>query len=319
MARKKLAKRGARASPSRAVAARSRRRAPGRVRRATGSRTRRMRVVSNLSELRTARATLPSPLGLVPTMGYLHEGHLSLIRWAKSECASVGVSIFVNPSQFGPREDLDSYPVDLPRDLAMLRRAQVDLVWTPDRESMYPDGYQTWVEVDDLTHHLEGRRRHGHFRGVTTIVTKLFNGFQPDKAYFGQKDAQQATVIRRMVRDLDFPLEVVVCPTVREPDGLAMSSRNGYLNPEERQAATVLYRALTAAATAFEAGQREAHQLRRTMRQVLKTERLARPQYVSVADPDSLEELSGPVERGLLSMAVYIGKTRLIDNVLVGD
>jgi pantoate--beta-alanine ligase len=225
----------------------------------------------------------------------------------------------VNPAQFGPTEDLDSYPVDLQRDLDLLRREQVDLVWTPDREELYPPGFQTWVDLEDLSQHLEGKSRPGHFRGVTTIVTKLFHAFQPDRAYFGQKDAQQVVVVRRMVRDLDFPLQVVVCPTVREPDGLAMSSRNSYLNPRERAAATVLYRALTSAELVFHSGQRDAESLRLRMREVLMSERRARPEYVSAADPDSLEELEGPVEAGLLSMAVLIGKTRLIDNLLIGE
>ena len=277
-----------------------------------------MKVIRSLGELRTARAALPGLLGLVPTMGYLHDGHLSLVRRAKAECASVGVSIFVNPAQFGPTEDLDSYPVDLQRDLDLLRREQVDLVWTPDREELYPPGFQTWVDLEDLPQHLEGKSRPGHFRGVATIVTKLFHTFQPDRAYFGQKDAQQVVVIRQMVRDLDFPLQVVVCPTVREPDGLAMSSRNSYLSPRERAAATVLYRALTAAELVFHSGQREAESLRLRMREVLMSERRARPEYVSAADPDSLEELEGPVEAGLLSLAVLIGKTRLIDNLLIG-
>jgi len=277
-----------------------------------------MQVVHSLDQLRSARAGLASPHGLVPTMGYLHDGHLSLVRRAKAECASVGVSIFVNPAQFGPTEDLGSYPVDLERDLDLLRHEQVDLVWTPDREDMYPPGFQTWVELETLTKQLEGKARPGHFRGVTTIVTKLFHAYQPDRAYFGQKDAQQVVVIRRMVKDLDFPIEVVVCPTVRGPDGLAMSSRNSYLSPRERAAAAVLYRTLTAAELAFRSGQTDAESLRLRMREVLMSERRARPEYVSVADPDTLEELEGPVERGLLSLAVLIGKTRLIDNLLIG-
>lgn len=277
-----------------------------------------MQVVRSLDQLRSARAGLAAPHGLVPTMGYLHDGHLSLVRRAKAECASVGVSIFVNPAQFGPTEDLASYPVDLQRDLDLLRHEQVDLVWTPDREDIYPPGFQTWVEVENLTRQLEGKARPGHFRGVATIVTKLFHGFQPDRAYFGQKDAQQVVVIRRMVKDLDFPIEVVVSPTVRGPDGLAMSSRNFYLSPRERAAAAVLYRTLTAAETAFRSGQTDAESLRLRMREVLIAERRARPEYVSVADPDTLEELEGPVERGLLSLAVLIGKTRLIDNLLIG-
>jgi len=278
-----------------------------------------MNVVESLAELRTARGSLSNPLGLVPTMGLLHEGHLSLVRRARQECASVGVSIFVNSTQFGPTEDLGTYPANLERDLELLDSEQTDLVWTPTAEEMYGPGYQTWVEVEDLTRYLEGEVREEHFRGVTTVVAKLFNSFQPDKAYFGQKDAQQATVIRRMVHDLNFPVEIVVCPTLREEDGLAMSSRNSYLKPEERQAATVLFRAVSAAAEMFSAGERSADKLRAEMDKVLVAEPLARPEYASVADLETLEECSGPVEKALLSMAVVIGKTRLIDNMTVGN
>lgn len=277
-----------------------------------------MKVVKTNGDLRASRTGLASPFGLVPTMGYLHEGHLSLVRRAKDECRSVGVSIFVNPTQFGPEEDLDSYPVDHARDLALLEDLQVDLVWVPDREDVYPPDHQTWVEVEHLTQMLEGEHRPGHFQGVTTVVAILFNLFQPDRAYFGQKDAQQARVIQQMVADLHVPLEVVVCPIVREPDGLAMSSRNTYLNPAQRQAATVLYRALRSAVQRFEEGERSAEDLRREMVEMLEAEPLALPQYVSVADPKTLEELKGPVDRALLSMAVYVGETRLIDNMLVG-
>ncbi len=277
-----------------------------------------MRVVRTLDELRRARAALPAPVGFVPTMGYLHEGHLSLVRCAKAENASVVVSIFVNPTQFGPDEDLETYPRDLERDLRLLEAEGVDVVWTPTPEVMYPSGYQTWVTVEELTRVLEGAHRPGHFRGVTTVVSKLFLGVWPHRAYFGQKDAQQARVLLQMVRDLNFPIEMVVCPTVREPDGLAMSSRNTYLNPEERRAATVLYRALQAAQAAYDAGERDAETLRQRMREVLAQEPLARVQYVSCADPDTLQELHGPVTRALLSLAVFIGNTRLIDNVLLG-
>jgi pantoate--beta-alanine ligase len=195
----------------------------------------------------------------------------------------------------------------------------VDTVWVPPVEEVYPVGFQTWVTVDMVSQGLEGARRPGHFRGVATVVAKLFNAFQPKRAYFGQKDAQQAVVIQRMALDLGFPIEVVVCPTVREPDGLAMSSRNVYLNPAERKAATVLYRALCAARDAFEAREREAEALRQIMSATLTSEPLAQPAYVSAANPATLEELAGPVERALLSMAVYMGKTALIDNVLVGE
>lgn len=278
-----------------------------------------MNIAETISEVRRVREGLKAPVGLVPTMGYLHDGHLSLVRRAREECASVVVSIFVNPTQFGPQEDLAAYPRDIPRDLDLLRDAMVDLAWIPTNAMMYPDRYQTWVTVEHITRRLEGEYRPGHFRGVTTIVTKLFNVVGPHRAYFGQKDAQQAAVIRRMVDDLNFPVEIVVCPTVRESDGLAMSSRNVYLNPQEREAAVVLFRALTAADRAFQAGERDAEVLRQTMARVLAQEPLARMQYISCSDPDTLEELSGPVNKALLSMAVFIGKTRLIDNIIVGD
>jgi pantoate--beta-alanine ligase len=276
-----------------------------------------MQTVTTLSELRTSRRELPGPVGLVPTMGFLHEGHISLVQRARAECSSVVVSIFVNPTQFGPNEDLAKYPRDLPRDLARLESAGTDLVWTPTPEVMYPAGYQTWVEVDGLTRVLEGEVRPGHFRGVTTVVAKLFNTTQPDKAYFGQKDAQQAAVIRQMVRDLNFPIDIVVCPIMREADGLAMSSRNVYLNPEERRAATVLSRALRLANAAYEAGERDAEYLRRVMCETINAEPLARLQYVSCADYDTLKELDTVTGKTLLSMAVYLGKTRLIDNLVI--
>lgn len=276
-----------------------------------------MQVVTTFAELRQARRTLPGPVGCVPTMGYLHEGHLSLVRRARAECASVEVSIFVNPTQFGPNEDLERYPRDLPRDLNMLEAEGVDLVWTPTADEMYPPGFQTWVSVEKLSQGLEGAARPGHFRGVTTVVAKLFNGMLPDKAYFGQKDAQQAAVIRRMVQDLNFPIEIVVCPTVREPDGLAMSSRNVYLTPEERKAATVLFRALSAAEQAYRRGERRAELLRQTVRRVVSAEPLARLQYVSCADYETLEELETVQGKALLSLAVYIGQTRLIDNFVL--
>ncbi|HEY57451.1 MAG TPA: pantoate--beta-alanine ligase [Anaerolineae bacterium] len=277
-----------------------------------------MQVVTTLDELWAARARLPEPVGFVPTMGYLHEGHLSLVRYARKGCRSVAVSIFVNPTQFGPNEDLDKYPRDLERDLALLEAEGVDLVWTPTAEVMYPEGYQTWVTVEEITKPLEGGRRPGHFRGVTTVVAKLFNAVRPQWAFFGQKDAQQARVIQQMTRDLSLPIGIVVCPIVREPDGLAMSSRNTYLGPRERQAATVLYRALRTARETFEAGEREAETLRRMMRETMEAEPLARLQYVSCADPETLAELHGPVKRALLSMAVFVGQTRLIDNMLLG-
>ena len=275
-----------------------------------------MRTVASLSDLRAARLSLAGTVGLVPTMGYLHEGHLSLVRRAREECDHVAVSIFVNPTQFGPNEDLARYPRDLERDMKLIE-PYTDLLWTPSAEVMYPQGYQTWLEVEAMTRPLEGAMRPGHFRGVTTIVAKLFNGVQPDKAYFGQKDAQQAAVIRQMVRDLNFPTEVVVCPIVREPDGLAMSSRNVYLNPEQRKAATILFRSLGEAKEAFDNGERDAGMLRQVMKDVLASEPLAEVQYVSCADYETLEELETVKRKALLSMAVFIGKTRLIDNFVL--
>ncbi|HEX5836452.1 MAG TPA: pantoate--beta-alanine ligase [Anaerolineales bacterium] len=275
-----------------------------------------MRTVISLPDLRSARLSLYGNVGLVPTMGYLHEGHLSLIRRAREENEHVIVSIFVNPAQFGPKEDLSRYPRDLERDLRLIE-PYTDLVWNPTAEIMYPPGYQTWVEVEAMTRPLEGAMRPGHFRGVTTVVAKLFNGVQPQRAYFGQKDAQQAAVIRKMVRDLNFPIEIVVCPIVREADGLAMSSRNVYLDPEQRKAAAVLYRSLSAAKDAYESGERDAETLRQFMKEILASEPLAEVQYVSCADYDTLEELSEIQGKALLSMAVLIGKTRLIDNFVL--
>ena len=264
------------------------------------------------------RARLTEPVGLVPTMGYLHEGHLSLVRQARQDCQSVVVSIFVNPTQFGPKEDLNAYPRDLSRDLDMLSRLGADLVWSPSVEEVYPPGFQTWVTVDEVARPLEGSMRPGHFRGVTTVVAKLFNAVQPQKAYFGQKDAQQAAVIRQMTRDLNFPIDIVVCPIVREPDGLAMSSRNVYLNSIERQAAVVLYRSLKNVQAAYEAGERNAGRLRHIMLDTLAGEPLAKVQYVSCAHPVTLQEYESIVNEGaLLSLAVYLGKTRLIDNILL--
>ncbi len=278
-----------------------------------------MKTVVTISELRAARLELAEPVGIIPTMGYLHEGHLSLAKRAGEECTSVVATIFVNPTQFAPEEDLDSYPRDLDRDLALLDKAGVDLVWMPTPEIMYPENFQTWISVDKLTQLLEGASRPSHFQGVTTVVAKLFNGVQPQKAYFGQKDAQQVVVIQRMVRDLNFPIEIVICPIVRESDGLAMSSRNSYLNSDQRQAATVLNRSLNAAKEAFESGERQAEKLRAIVTQTINAEPLAQLEYISCAHPETLLELEGNIEKALLSMAARLGKTRLIDNMVIGD
>ncbi|MBV8193417.1 MAG: pantoate--beta-alanine ligase [Alphaproteobacteria bacterium] len=276
-----------------------------------------MQVVETIPALRQVRRH-HGKLGLVPTMGYLHEGHLSLVRRAKQECTAVAVSIFVNPTQFGANEDLARYPRDLERDLALLEKEQTDLVFAPSSAEIYPVGHGTFVEVGGITDVLEGKARPGHFRGVATVVCKLFNIVQPSRAYFGQKDAQQALVITKMVRDLDMPLEVVVCPTVREPDGLAMSSRNIHLAADERRAAAVLHRALAAVESRFRAGERSGEALRGTMRDTLATEPQASIDYVSVADRATLRELDFvPSQGALASTAVRIGKTRLIDNLVL--
>jgi pantoate--beta-alanine ligase len=277
-----------------------------------------MKLVTSLSELHAAKHQLHEPVGLVPTMGYLHEGHLSLVQAAIQDCASVIVSVFINPSQFGPGEDLSSYPLSLSRDIEMLHGVGADLLWTPTANELYPEGYQTWVSVEEVTKPLEGAMRPGHFRGVATIVAKLFNAVQPQRAYFGQKDAQQVVTIRKLVRDLNYPIDLVVCPIIREPDGLAMSSRNTYLSPAERQAATVLYRALSSAKDAFTGAEHNASELRARMQEIIASETLARAQYISCADPDTLRELQSDVSYALLSLAVFIRKTRLIDNMIIG-
>jgi len=281
-----------------------------------------VRVITTLADMRQARQEMAGPpwrVGLVPTMGALHEGHLSLVRHARADDDTVVVSIFVNPTQFGPSEDFAHYPRDPDRDLALLRDLGTDVVFMPPVEEVYPQGFDTHVEVERLTQRLEGVSRPGHLRGVATVVTKLFNIVQPHRAYFGQKDAQQLVVIRRLTRDLDLPVEVVGLPTVREPDGLAMSSRNAYLSPGERKAAPVLYRSLEAAQDLWRSGVRDASLIRRRMNEVLAapaTGGLACVDYVSVADAETLEEL-GTVDRpALVSLAVCIGKTRLIDNIL---
>lgn len=278
-----------------------------------------MQLVTTIAEARLIRWQEPARTwGFVPTMGALHAGHLSLVRHAVEQNERVAVSIFVNPTQFNQASDLENYPRQLERDVELLKAEGVHLVWAPSQEEMYPATFQTYVEVESLAQGLEGAARPGHFRGVATVVAKLFNVIQPARAYVGQKDAQQAAVIRQMVRDLAFNLEVVVAPTMRERDGLAMSSRNVRLNPSERAAATVLYRALTAADRRWQTGERDAEALRETMRQVIEAEPLARVDYVSVADPLTLTELHGEAASALFSLAVFIGDTRLIDNLIAG-
>jgi pantoate--beta-alanine ligase len=274
-------------------------------------------VVGTIQAYRKLRSDLPEPVGFVPTMGYLHEGHLSLVRAARARSASVVASIFVNPSQFAPSEDLAAYPRDLERDLSLLEAEGVDLIFHPTTEEMYPEGFDTWVDVEGLTIRLEGASRPTHFRGVATVVAKLFNIVRPQVAVFGQKDAQQALVIRRLIVDLGYDIELIVGPTVREPDGLAMSSRNAYLSPEEREVAPALYRSLQLAEKLYADGERNAEILRTAIMEVLEAETLLRPEYVSVADPADLTELDSIDGEALVSLAVRVGTTRLIDNTVL--
>lgn len=284
-----------------------------------------MRTINTVAEMVAQREEWQGrgiKIGLVPTMGYLHEGHIALVRQARAENEIVVVSIFVNPLQFGPKEDLNRYPRDLERDLALLEKEGVALMFNPTQQEMYPAGFEAAIEIGGVSEPLEGTVRPGHFRGVATVVTKLFHLVGPRAAYFGQKDAQQVAVLKKMVRDLNFPLEIIVCPTVREADGLALSSRNVYLSPTERIAATVLYRALRAAETLWrqQPDERSGPNLRRTMSEIIATEPAGKPDYLSAADPDTLQEYDGPVpaDKGvLLSLAVRFGNTRLIDNFVL--
>lgn len=274
-----------------------------------------MRQVHTIPDMHALRRQLAGSVGLVPTMGYLHAGHLALVARARAENDHVIATIFVNPTQFGPNEDFAAYPRDMAGDLAQLAEAGCDVVFTPATDEIYPPGYQTYVTVEAVSQPLEGSHRPGHFRGVATVVAKLFNLTRPTRAYFGQKDAQQVRVIQTMARELNFDLEVVVCPTVREADGLALSSRNSYLTPAQRQAAPVLYRALTGARDAWTRGERDPQRLRTVMTTVLAAEPLAQVEYASAADAITLSELDAPTDGPvLLSLAVRIGRTRLIDN-----
>jgi pantoate--beta-alanine ligase len=258
-------------------------------------------------------------VGFVPTMGALHEGHLSLVRAARQRCQPVVVSIFVNPTQFGPGEDLSKYPRSFEADCKLLEAQGVEYLFAPPPAEMYPEGFRTSVSVEGLTERLEGRSRPGHFRGVTTVVLKLLEIVQPHCAYFGRKDAQQARVIHQMVRDLNLDTEIVVCPLMREPDGLAMSSRNAYLKGDERRAATVLHRALDAARREIAAGERDALRLAAAMRQLIDTQPLATPDYVEIVDADSFEPVTRLRRGCLVLLAAFIGTTRLLDNMLVEE
>ena len=276
-----------------------------------------MEVARSIAAFQALRPKLARPLGFVPTMGYLHEGHLSLVRQARLENLSVVVSIFVNPTQFGPGEDFKQYPRNIERDLDLLLKERVDAVFIPPEKDMYPRGFDTCVQVDKLTKWLEGKSRPGHFKGVTTVVAKLFNIVEPDLAYFGQKDGQQAAVIKKMVADLNMNLKVVVLPTIREDDGLAMSSRNSYLSPEERRTATVLYKALCGAEELWHKGEKDAEKLRRQMTELISREPLAGIDYVSIADAETLEEQDTIKPPAMVSLAVKIGGIRLIDNIVL--
>ena len=277
-----------------------------------------MLVIASRDEMRRVCRGASRPLGLVPTMGALHQGHMSLVDRARTDCASVAVSIFVNPTQFAEGEDFAEYPRDLEGDLEMLRQRGVDLVFVPDVAEVYPPGFDTWVDVGPIADRLEGAARPGHFRGVATVVAKLFGIVQPERAYFGQKDGQQTVVVRKLARDLDMGIEVVVLPTVRESDGLAMSSRNVRLSPEQRQAAAAVYRALSAGLSVWESGETDGTAIRTEVRRELDAEPLiGSVDYVSLADPETLEELALSSPGAMLSVAAHVGSVRLIDNVIL--
>ncbi|MFC1984509.1 pantoate--beta-alanine ligase [Chloroflexota bacterium] len=277
-----------------------------------------MKVIEKIDGMRQLRQQIAEPVGLVPTMGCLHEGHLALVRQARAENSSVVVSIFVNPTQFGLQEDYEKYPRDRVLDQAILEKEKTDLVFMPSVAEMYPPRFNSWVEVDKITERLEGTSRPGHFRGVATVVTKLFNIVEPTRAYFGQKDAQQLMVTKKMVADLNMNLEIITVPTVREPDGLAMSSRNTCLNFKQRQAALVLYQALSLAQQLWSQGEKDTNHIRQQMVTLIKKQPLAHIDYVSIADTATLDELDTVKPPALVSMAVRIGKTRLIDNTVLG-
>ena len=276
-----------------------------------------MKIVKTISEMKAARHSLKGNVGFVPTMGYLHEGHLSLIRLSHQNNEYTIASIFVNPTQFGPNEDFERYPRDYPRDFALLEKEKCDFVFLPEPREMYPEGYNTWIEVNQVTDRLEGAVRPGHFRGVATVVAKLFNIVEPDRSYFGQKDAQQCVVIKKMIIDLNMNLEMIIVPTVREPDGLAMSSRNVYLSPEERLQAPVLYKALSIAHVMWAEGERDANLLRSAIINIIKQKQLGEIDYISIADAVTLKELEKTDPPAVISLAVKFGKTRLIDNILL--
>jgi pantoate--beta-alanine ligase len=279
-----------------------------------------MRLKKTIAETRSAIKSLRlagKTIGFVPTMGALHEGHLALVRAARRQCDAVIASIFVNPTQFGPNEDLARYPRPFEQDCALLEAEGVDLLFAPASEEMYPEGATTFVTVEDLSSRLDGASRPGHFRGVATVVAKLFHIVQPDVAFFGQKDAAQVAVLRRMVRDLNFDLEIAVIPTVREPDGLAMSSRNRYLSPQERKSALALSQALSVMESMANTGERDSDRLLTEGRRKLATEPGVRLDYLSIVHPETLEPLENVASGALIAVAAYVGTTRLIDNILL--
>jgi pantoate--beta-alanine ligase len=279
-----------------------------------------MRICDTIEDMRAAcRAARRGGkrLGFVPTMGALHEGHLSLVRAARASCDAVAASIFVNPMQFGPNEDLAKYPRSFERDRELLEKEGAELLFAPSVEEMYPAGAVTWVMVEGLSSKLDGRSRPGHFRGVTTVVAKLFHIVEPDAAFFGQKDAAQVAIVRRMVRDLNLPVEIVACPIVREPDGLAMSSRNAYLDPQQRKQALVLHRGLLQVKKSWEEGEREAGKLLTVGRDELAAEKSVRLDYLEIVDSDSLDPVENTAGGALVAVAAFVGMTRLIDNILL--
>ena len=276
-----------------------------------------MIIAKTIAEVRRLREGCPEPVGLVPTMGYLHDGHLALIRRARTENNLIVVSVFVNPAQFGPQEDFKTYPRNIENDLKILARENTDIVFLPPIEEMYPPGFDSWVDMGKIATRLEGASRPGHFRGVATVVAKLFNIIQPTRAYFGQKDAQQTIVINKMVADLKMNLKIITVPTVRDNDGLAISSRNAYLNPKERQAAIVLYRSLCLSQQLWAEGEKRAGKIKDRMIDLIQSEPVAAIDYVSIAEPETLEDMEAVKAPALVSLAVRIGKTRLIDNMVL--
>jgi pantoate--beta-alanine ligase len=276
-----------------------------------------MKIIETIAEMKKIRHELKGTVGFVPTMGYLHEGHLALVRCSREANNFTVVSIFVNPTQFGPDEDFDRYPRDYPRDFSMLEKENTDFVFLPKPKEMYPEGYNTWVEVSKVTDRLEGAIRPGHFRGVATVVAKLFHIIEPSRTYFGQKDAQQCVVMKKMIADLNINLEMIIVPTMREPDGLAMSSRNVYLSPEERQQAPVLYKALSTARSMWNKGERDSNKLRQVMVELIQQKPLGKIEYISIADASTLRELDKAESPAVISLGVKFNKTRLIDNTLL--